>query len=143
MKKQLFNGGLVGAVLCGVVACSSVSPSVGEPVWTPQALLGSQWVEAGPTVGQFSVSLDIAHDASLSGSSGCNRYMGKAEISSTSVRLRRIGATSMLCFAQEVMDKESRFGQALDQTRSVQKQQEMLLLLDEAGKVLWRFKPRT
>jgi heat shock protein HslJ len=48
----------------------------------------------------------------------------------------------MMCFPQEVMDTENRFLQALEQTRSAKKEQGLLLLLDEAGQVLWRFKPR-
>ncbi len=142
MKKQMCKSGLAGAVLWGLAACSSSSTSLGEPVGTAQALLGSQWVDAGPTIGQTPVSLDIAKDGLLSGHSACNRYMGKAEISGTSVRLVQSGSTRMFCFPQAVMDTESRFAQALSQTRSVKKEQGLLLLLDEAGQVLWRFKPR-
>jgi putative lipoprotein len=88
------------------------------------------------------VSLDIAQDAGLSGHAGCNRYLGKAEISGKAVRLVNSGSTRMFCFPQEVMDTENRFWQALGQTRSAKKEQGLLLLLDEAGQVLWRFKPR-
>ena len=142
MKNQVFNAGMVGAVLCGLAACSPSGSAQSEPAWTPQALLGSQWIDAGPAVGQAPVSLDIAQDARLSGHAGCNRYLGKAEISGKAVRLINSGSTRMLCFPQEVMDTENRFWQALEQTRSAKKEQGLLLLLDEAGQVLWRFKPR-
>jgi putative lipoprotein len=141
MKKKMINGGLFGLVLWSVSACSSGTPALGEPVWTVQDLLGSQWIDAGPTTGQSPVSLDIAKDAHLSGNAGCNRYMGKAEISGTSVRLVQSGSTRMFCFPEAVMETEKRFGQALAQTRSAKKEQGHLLLLDDAGRVLWRFKP--
>ena len=141
MKKQTFNGGLFGLVLWGLSACSFGPPALGEPVWTVQDLRGSQWIDAGPTAGQTNVSLDIAKDAHLSGNAGCNRYMGKAEISGTSVRLVQSGLTRMFCFPEAVMETEKRFGQALAQTRSAKKEQAHLLLLDEAGQVLWRLKP--
>jgi heat shock protein HslJ len=142
MKKQTFKSGMVGAVVCGLAACSPSAQVQSKPVWTPQALPNSQWIEAGPSVGQSPVSLDFAQDARISGNAGCNRYMGKAEISGTSVRLSHSAATRMFCFPQEVMDTENRFWQALEQTRSAKTEQGFLLLLDEAGQVLWRFKPR-
>ena len=142
MKKQMFSGGLFGLVLWGLSACSSGPPALGEPVWTVQDLRGSQWIDAGPTVGRAPVSLDIAKDASLSGHSGCNRYLGKLESSGNALRLIQGGSTRMMCTEQEAMDTEKRFGRALAQTRSAQKERGHLLLLDEAGQVLWRFRPR-
>jgi heat shock protein HslJ len=143
MKKKMINGGLFGLVLWGVSACSSGPPALGESVWPVQDLLGSQWIDAGPTVGQVPVSLDIAKDAQMSGNAGCNRYMGKAEISGTSLRLVHSGSTRMFCFPEAVMETEKRFGQALAQTRSAKKEQGQLLLLDESGRVLWRFNSRS
>ena len=142
MKNQAFNAGMVGAVLCGLAACSPSGSAQSEPAWTPQALLGSQWIDAGPAVGQAPVSLDIAQDARLSGHAGCNRYLGNAEISGNAVRLVNSGSTRMFCFPQEVMDTEARLIEALDKTRAARQEQGLLLLLDEAGQVLWRFKPR-
>ena len=142
MNQQAFKRGMAGAVWCALVACSPNAVVQGEPAWTPQTLLDSQWIEAGPPVGQSPVSLDIAADARISGSTGCNRYMGQAEISGSSVRLTQAAATRMLCHPQEVMDVESRFLTALQNTRSAKTEQGLLLLVDEAGKVLWRFKPR-
>jgi heat shock protein HslJ len=40
------------------------------------------------------------------------------------------------------MEVEDRFLQAMAQTRSARQEQGQLLLLDEAGQVLWRFKPK-
>jgi heat shock protein HslJ len=142
MKKQIFNSGLVGVLVWGLAACSNSNPKLGEPVWVVQDLLGSQWTDADPAAGQPPVSLDIAKDAHLSGHSGCNRYLGKADIEGTSVRLVQGGSTRMLCFPPSVMDREHRFGQMLAQTRSAKKEKGFLLLLDEAGQVLWRFKLR-
>lgn len=142
MSQQVFKVGVIGAVMCGLAACSPNTSVQSEPIWTPQALLGSQWVDAGPLVGENPVSLDIASDAGISGNAGCNQYMGKAEISGSSLRLTHNAATRMFCIPQEVMDTESRFWEALNQTRSAKKDQGLLLLVDESGKVLWRFKPR-
>jgi heat shock protein HslJ len=142
MKKQAFNRGLIVAVWFGLVGCSPSGVVQSEPAWTPQTLLGSQWIEAGLPVGQTPVSLDITPDARISGSTGCNRYMGQAEISGTSVRLTQAASTRMFCHPQEVMETENRFLAALSNTRSAKTEQGLLLLADEAGQVLWRFKPR-
>ena len=142
MKKQVFNSGLVGVLVWVLAACSASKPSLGEAVWGVHDLLGSQWTDADPAAGQPPVSLEIAKDAHLSGHSGCNRYQGRADIVGTSVRLVQGGSTRMLCFPPSVMDREHLLGQALAQTRSAKKEKGLLLLLDEAGQVLWRFKPR-
>lgn len=142
MKKQIFKSGLVGVLAWGLAACSTSTPSLGETVWGVHDLLGSQWVDADPAAGQVPVSLEIAKDAHLSGHSGCNRYKGRADIVGTSVRLVPGGSTRMLCFPPSVMDAENRFVQALARAHSAKNEKGFLLLLDEAGQVLWRFKPR-
>lgn len=144
MTKKALNKGMVGVVMGGLAACSPVGPgsAPAEPVWTPEVLLDSQWIEAGPPVGPRPVSLDIAPDAQISGSTGCNHYMGKAEITVSSVRFHHNASTRMFCFPQALMDTENRFWEALSKTRSAKTEQGLLLLLDEAGQVLWRFKPR-
>ncbi len=130
MKKQVLRASVLGAVVGGLVACS------------PQSLLDSHWIDAGPPVGQAPVSLDIGPDGRMSGNAGCNRYIGKVEITGQRVRLVQGGSTRMFCFPQEVMDTETRLIAALDKTRAARQEQGLLLLLDEAGQVLWRFKPR-
>jgi heat shock protein HslJ len=142
MKKQMLNSGLAGAFWCGLAACAQGGAAPNQAQWSLQNLLGSRWVQPAVPGGQSSVSLDIADDGGMSGSLGCNRYIGKAEVAGTSVRLIQVGSTRMFCFPQEHMDTERRFSAALEQTRSAKKEQGFLLLLDEAGNVLWRLKPR-
>jgi heat shock protein HslJ len=110
--------------------------------WSPKALLETHWVDAGPTLWQLPASLDIASTGQISGHTGCNRYFGKADIGLHSLRWVQMGSTRMYCFQPGVMEVEDRFLQAMAQTRSARQEQGQLLLLDEAGQVLWRFKPK-
>ena len=71
------------------------------------------------------------------------RYIGKVDITGQRGRLVQGGSTRMFCFPQEVMDTEARLIEALDKTRAARQEQGLLLLLDEAGQVVWRFKPRS
>jgi heat shock protein HslJ len=142
MKKQVLNTSALAAVVCGLAACSPTPGASSEKGWTPQDLLDSHWIDAGPLVGQTPVSLDIGPDGHMSGHAGCNRYIGKVDITGQRVRLVQGGSTRMFCFPQEVMDTEARLIEALDKTRAARQEQGLLLLLDEAGQVVWRFKPR-
>nr|WP_315139449.1 META domain-containing protein [uncultured Limnohabitans sp.] len=140
MNKQLVIGAL-GVAVWGLVACSPLSTGHAQ-AWSPKALLDTHWADAGPTLGQLPASLDIASTGQISGHTGCNRYFGKADIGLHSLRWVQMGSTRMYCFQPGVMEAEDRFLQAMAQTRSARQEQGQLLLLDEAGQVLWRFKPK-
>jgi heat shock protein HslJ len=140
MNKQVVSVAL-GAVVWGLAACSPINTGHAK-AWSPKDLLGTHWVDAGPTVGQLPVSLDISKDGDVSGQAACNRYAGKAEVGLNALRWLQIGSTRMYCSQPGVMASEDRFLKAMDQTRSARQEQGQLLLLDEGGQVLWRFKPR-
>jgi heat shock protein HslJ len=143
MKSQILNKSVLAAVVCGLAACSLTMPAQSVVAWTPLALQDSHWMDADPPVGRTLVTLDIGKDGHLMGHGGCNHYMGKAQIMERKVRLVQGGSTRMLCAPQALMDTENRFFKAMEQTRSARQEQGQLLLLDESGKVLWRFKPRS
>jgi heat shock protein HslJ len=142
MKQQLLCKAWLAVAALALAGCAASSVDGAGPGWTAQALLGSHWVDADPPKGPLRVSLDIGADASISGSAACNRYMGRVDISGSTVRLTRIASTNMWCVPEAVMDSETRFKQALDQTRSARHESGLLLLLDDSGRVLWRFRPR-
>lgn len=140
MNKQRVMG-VLGAAVWGMVACSSMGTGQAQ-AWSPKALLETHWVDAGPTQGPLPASLDIASTGQISGHAGCNRYFGKADIGPDSLRWVQMGVTRMYCMHPGVMEAEDRFLQAMNQTRSARQEQGQLLLLNEAGQVLWRFKPK-
>ncbi len=132
---------LMSLLTGALMACTSGQAPQAEPVWTPQALPGSQWVDAGPTVGPSPVRLNFSKSGGISGKGACNAFNGVFELAGESVRLSQVASTRMFCTPEAAMAHENKFFQALNQTRSARQQRGWLVLLDEAGQVLWRFKP--
>jgi heat shock protein HslJ len=71
------------------------------------------------------------------GFAGCNNYFGNYELDGSLLKFGPIGATRMFCEG-ELGEVELRFMQALEQTRTWELRDGMLLLLD-GSKVLARF----
>ncbi len=130
------------ALLCclALVSCAQSEHAKAICTATPTGLQGTRWVEVDPGGSQSPVSLDFAADGRFNGNSGCNLFMGNAEISSTSLRIGSVGSTRMACSGS--MEKEYRFLSALAQTRSACQTSSQLDLLGATGNVLWRFKRR-
>ncbi|QIG48892.1 META domain-containing protein [Nordella sp. HKS 07] len=78
--------------------------------------------------------LDIAADGRVSGSGGCNRISGKADISGERITFSPLASTRMAC-APAVMDQESKFLGALNDVRKwrVDNPRGKLFLLDAQG----------
>ncbi len=81
--------------------------------------------------------LTIAADGSVSGSGGCNRMFGMAEIKDDKISFGPIGSTMMAC-PEAVMDQEHRFFLSLDEVESwqIDEAQDKLILLDKGGETL-------
>ncbi|MBF6335512.1 META domain-containing protein [Nocardia abscessus] len=80
--------------------------------------------EAQPT-------LAIAEDGSVSGTTGCNRLTGSAEVSGTQI-VFRVATTKMLC-SPEAMEVEQSMLQALDGKTAVTVDADMLTLRNDNG----------
>jgi putative lipoprotein len=102
--------------------------------WLAEDIGGRGVIDNPPT------TLDIAADGVVSGSGGCNRYSGKAEIDGSAIAIGPVAATKMACL-HAPMDQETRFFDALDRARSWKIESDVLLLLDAQGNVLVRLAP--
>ncbi len=78
--------------------------------------------------------LDIAADGRVSGSGGCNRISGKADISGERISFSPLAATRMAC-APAIMDQETKFLAALNDVRTwrIDGRRGKLFLLDAQG----------
>jgi putative lipoprotein len=101
------------------------------------------WVaeEIGGVVAAAGVSstLELAADGALSGSGGCNRYRGRAEIGDGTISISQIAATRMACHGP-AMEQEARLFAALAAARRFSIAGERMTLLAEDGTTLARFR---
>lgn len=97
---------IIGAGLCaGATAALAADFPYGQ---TFQAMsLGSE-----PFATEALPSLSVMADGRITGSTGCNRFFGKAEFSGATLRIGDLGMTRMACFDGAGLN-ERRFTSAL------------------------------
>ena len=127
-------------MVAGLAACTLVDDEKDE---TAAQVYGRTWlaeeVADRPVVEGVEATLTVANDGKVNGNTGCNGFFGSVILDGSAMSFGNLGATRRLC-AEEVSDQESRFLQALDLTRGYRVEGDQLLLLDEAGTPLARFR---
>ena len=84
-------------------------------------------------------TLDIAQDGKISGTGGCNRYMGGMEIKGDKVKVQPVGATLMAC-PPPMMQQDSKFHAALNLVTSWKLSKNKLILIDSKNREVLRLK---
>lgn len=70
-----------------------------------------------PVIEGSRVSLEIDENGQAGGSGGCNSYGGQAKIEANNISFSEIHSTLMACLDDGVMEQETRFYQALENSR--------------------------
>lgn len=133
----------IGIVLGGllIAACETLNGGGGD------SLIGSRWVaEAIEGRGvidllQSTISFDDA--TRVTGSGGCNRFFGPAQISGARIELGPLASTKMAC-SEAVLDQEYRYLKTLESVRGyrLDAQTDLLYFYDiegESGGAVLRF----
>lgn len=101
----------------------------------PRSPAGVLWqvedIDGGGIIDSSHITLQIADDMGISGSTGCNRYFGAVAIAGSAFVADAIGSTRMAC-APALMQQEQRFVQALQAVRRFELSGDFLLLYDES-----------
>jgi heat shock protein HslJ len=108
-------------------------------------LEGTQWVlvtlEGEPLLTGTAPSAEFSADQ-ISGSAGCNHYLGTYAVNDSDITVSDVGSTEMYCMNPEgVMDQEEVFLAALTSAASYQLADARLELLDATGRVILAFEP--
>jgi heat shock protein HslJ len=74
----------------------------------------------------------------VTGNAGCNQFSGEAKVAGNSLRLGPLISTRRACVDQARMDREQRFLDAVERTRSWRIDQGHLVLLNTEGAELLR-----
>lgn len=105
--------------------------------------LGGSWlaedIEGGGVIDNLQTTLTIGTDGQVSGSTGCNRFSGKAEVEGRKLQIGALGVTSRMC-VDAAMAQEQKFLAALAKVRGFQidTEKDLLFLQDEAGSPVMR-----
>lgn len=104
----------------GLVGCSSgTSPS--EPD-AAAVLVGSEWtlatINGQPVLSGTRVTAEFSDEQRVSGSAGCNRYFGSAQLEPGKVAIGSLASTRMACAPDAVMTQENQYLQALEAAKS-------------------------
>jgi putative lipoprotein len=99
--------------------------------------LGGDWlaedIEGAGVIDNLQTTLSIAADGTVSGSTGCNRFTGRAEVEGPALRIGALAVTSRMCL-DAPMDQERKFLAALEKVRAfrIRLAENQLFLLDES-----------
>lgn len=121
----------------GVLAMTSAHACTAEPA-SPKGSWGAVEVGGTPADPGVSSTLEIAADGAVSGSGGCNRYRGRAEIGQGSIAFSPLAATRMAC-PGPAMEQEQRLFAALGAARRFRVEGATLVLIGEDGAAVARF----
>lgn len=111
-----------------------------DEVSTPQGKWLAADIGGAAVADGVQTTLDIAADGAVSGSGGCNRYGGTADITGSSISFGPLAATRMACPPAQ-MDQETKFFDALERARSWKIAGSNLLLLGSDGTAVVRLNP--
>jgi heat shock protein HslJ len=98
-----------------------------------QALAGTSWRVTGYNNGRQAVvsvlagtqlTMAFAADGRVSGSAGCNTFMGTYTASGSSLRFGPVATTRMMCSQAGVMEQEQQFLKALDSVTTIRQEGE-------------------
>ncbi|HLQ18455.1 MAG TPA: META domain-containing protein, partial [Tabrizicola sp.] len=116
---------------------TGVSVSVGriaDVIWVPLEIDG---VAVPEGVG---LALSVSFEGKVEGTTGCNRFTGRAEMDAGTLILGPLAVTEMACAEPEKMDREADWLKALGEVRGFVVSPEGLWLRREDGSVavcLW------
>lgn len=130
---MLFLAGFALVMLQGNQMAKSNLPGGGASItgidWRPVV------IGADTMPDDSGMSVQFAVDGSINGNGGCNGFFGSVEKTETGISIGPLGATRKAC-PQPIMDRESAFLDALQNTTSFQTGKESLQLLDSENVLL-------
>lgn len=123
--------------LAAFAACTLALPAAAASP-SPRGSWLAEDINGGGVIDRLQTTLQLGADGKVTGTGGCNRYMGTATVRGDAITLGPMAGTRMAC-TPAVMDQENKFHAALETVRSWHIAQGLLFLHDESGNVVLRF----
>lgn len=89
--------------------------------------------------GKVQSTLEIAQDGRISGTGGCNRYMGSMVIEGEKITVKPVGGTMMAC-PPPMMQQDDKFHKALSAVTRWKINNDRLVLIDSKNREVLRLK---
>ncbi|MBP1703976.1 MAG: uncharacterized protein H6Q38_3083 [Chloroflexi bacterium] len=116
MNKIIVSLGICAGMML-LAACASSGSQTGGgdltgKVWALTDLMGK------PPMAGVGISAEFSSDGKVSGSAGCNRYIGTYTVSGNSITISSSMATTMMMCDESVMEQESAYLKALAEAKT-------------------------
>lgn len=132
LGRTVIRLGLVVAMGVGLAACGEA----GDDAADADDPSGREWVlqelSGGAVAGDAMVTL-LIDEGQISGSSGCNRYVGAVDLAERSLMFESEIARTMMACPDELMELEEAYLAALATVADWSMADDTLILLDDAG----------
>lgn len=128
-----------------LIACScQMAAFTAEPHATPLAgLIATSWlaedIGGSGVLDGVQSTLSFESETRVAGSTGCNRYFGRVQLSGMTLHFETEATTRRAC-TPAIMDQEQRFLAVLNAASTYRHKGDTLSLLNDAGHELVRFK---
>lgn len=123
---------------------TAASSAAATPAETTSTLAGTQWVlstlNGNPPIAGTEITLDFGDDGSVSGTDGCNRYMGSYTEAGDALTFGPLAGTMMAC-PDDISNQAKTFQDALAVTRQFTASSESLSLIHTGSAVIATFTP--
>lgn len=117
-------GAFAAMVILPVIASGPAGAQTISGNWVAETVAAAPAADPKPTLG-------ITAEGEVSGSAGCNRYSGRAEIAGNSITFGPLATTRMACPGR--MEAEQRFLSALQRSEAFRLDAGRLVLIDGSG----------
>jgi heat shock protein HslJ len=143
MVSRVWQAGVLVAVL-GFAGCSSgggTMPTIPMPTASsgPGSLVGPDWslttIAGKAVIEGTKLTASFSGEQLVSGSAGCNRYFGRAQVEAGRLSVGPLGSTMMACGQDGVMEQETLFLASLQAATSYTIQGDELRLGPSASQV--------
>lgn len=130
-RHSIFDGGSENTDITVERVRDESGPS---PAATPAGRWLAEDIRGGGVIDRLQLVIEIAADGAVSGSGGCNRIAGRADIAGPSISFGRLVSTRMAC-APAAMNQEQKFLAALNEVRRwrIDPARRKLILSDARG----------
>ncbi|MBX3025831.1 META domain-containing protein [bacterium] len=130
------------ALAVALAACATRPPAPATRPVSAHDLLGTEWLAedvggAGVAEGSHS-TLRFAAATQVDGDTGCNRFSGPLTEDGAGIRIGPLATTRRAC-APALMDQERRYLAALARATGWQRENDRLILLDDARQPVVRY----
>ena len=119
-----------------LAACASAAPAQGAPARLPGTAWNLSTLSGKNLVTGSSITALFTSDGKVGGSSGCNEYSGTYTTSVSTIQISSPLASTMKACAQEIMDQETAYLQALGNVKTYSISGNQLTLGDNNQKPL-------